>query len=44
MRPLVPSNVWMAIVIGHATRCTLSVWRFRQGKWRRIAVPVEPAG
>jgi putative MATE family efflux protein len=42
MRPLVPSDVWMAIVIGHATRCTLSVLRFRQGQWRRIAVPVEP--
>ncbi len=44
IRPLVPSDVWLAIVIGHATRCTLSVGRFRQGKWRRIAVPVEPAG
>ena len=42
LRPLMPSDVWLAIVIGHATRCTLSVLRFRQGKWRRIAVPVEP--
>lgn len=37
-RPLVPSDVWLAIVIGHATRCFLSVARFRQGKWRRITV------
>jgi Na+-driven multidrug efflux pump len=42
VRPLVPSDVWLAIVIGHATRCALSVLRFRQGKWRQIAVPVEP--
>jgi putative MATE family efflux protein len=37
-RPLQPSDVWLAIVIGHFTRCTLSVWRFRQGKWRQIVV------
>ncbi len=42
LRPLVPSDVWLAIVIGHATRCILSVWRFRQGKWRQIVVR-EPA-
>jgi putative MATE family efflux protein len=42
LRPLVPSDVWLAIVIGHATRCGLSVWRFRQGKWRRIAIPGAP--
>jgi hypothetical protein len=33
----------MAIVFGHATRATLSVLRFRQGKWRGIAVDIEPA-
>jgi MATE family, multidrug efflux pump len=42
-RPLQPSDVWLAIVIGHATRCFLSVWRFRQGKWRGIQV-AEPSG
>lgn len=38
MRPLVPSDVWLAIVIGHALRCVLSVIRFEQGKWRTISV------
>ena len=39
-RPLVPSDVWLAIVMGHALRCLLSVWRFRQGKWREIGLGV----
>ena len=39
-RPLVPSDVWLAIVMGHALRCVLSVWRFRQGKWREIGLGV----
>jgi Na+-driven multidrug efflux pump len=43
MRPLVPSDIWLAIVLGHFTRCTLSVLRFRQGKWRNIVVDIEPA-
>jgi putative MATE family efflux protein len=38
-----PHHIWTAIVIGHATRATLSVVRFRQGKWRSIAVDIEPA-
>jgi len=42
MRPLTPPDVWTAIVIGHATRCALSVWRFRQGKWRSIKLGMEP--
>ena len=42
-RPLVATDVWLAIVIGHATRCLLSVLRFRQGKWRSIELGVEPA-
>ena len=29
-------HVWLAIVMGHATRCALSVWRFEQGTWRNI--------
>jgi putative MATE family efflux protein len=40
---LEPAHIWLAIVAGHATRATLSVMRFRQGKWRSIAVDIEPA-
>jgi len=36
-------HIWTAILLGHATRATLSVARFRQGKWRGIAVDIEPA-
>jgi putative MATE family efflux protein len=43
MYGLEPAHIWTAIVIGHATRATLSVLRFRQGKWRSIAVDIEPA-
>ena len=32
------SGVWTAILLGHFTRCVLSVARFRQGRWRTIAV------
>ncbi len=32
------SGVWSAIVIGHFTRCCLTVIRFNQGKWRHIVV------
>jgi putative MATE family efflux protein len=35
-----PIDIWIAILIGHATRCTLSVIRFNQGKWRNIVVEV----
>ncbi|MEE2669557.1 MAG: MATE family efflux transporter [Gemmatimonadota bacterium] len=31
-------DIWLAIVLGHMTRCGLSVIRFRQGKWRDIRV------
>ena len=31
-------GVWTAIVLGHATRCLLSIWRFQQGKWKSIRV------
>jgi putative MATE family efflux protein len=37
------ADVWTAILLGHLTRCALSVMRFRQGKWRDIAVDIEPA-
>ncbi|HEX9582403.1 MAG TPA: MATE family efflux transporter [Gemmatimonadales bacterium] len=43
-RGLRPADIWLAILIGHATRCALSVLRFRQGKWRGIRVGIEPAG
>ena len=33
-RPLVASDIWLAIVLGHFTRCVLTVLRFRQGRWR----------
>jgi putative MATE family efflux protein len=42
-RALAPADIWMAIVLGHFTRCVLSVVRFRQQKWRSIAVDIEPA-
>jgi putative MATE family efflux protein len=35
-----PIDIWFAILIGHATRCGLSVIRFNQGKWRAIAVDI----
>ena len=38
IRPLQPADIWSAIVLGHATRCVLSLVRFRQGKWREIRV------
>jgi putative MATE family efflux protein len=43
MRGLQPSDIWLAIVLGHLTRAVLSVIRFRQGKWRNIAVDIETA-
>ena len=39
---LEPGYIWMAIFVGHVTRCGLSVARFRQQKWRDIAVDIEP--
>ena len=42
-RGLHPADIWTAILLGHVTRCALSVLRFRQGKWRSIRVEVEPA-
>ncbi|MGH7615456.1 MAG: MATE family efflux transporter [Gemmatimonadales bacterium] len=38
-----PMDIWTAILLGHITRCALSVIRFRQGKWRGIQVEIEPA-
>jgi Na+-driven multidrug efflux pump len=42
-RGLTATDIWTAIVIGHFTRCVLSVARFRQQKWRHIEVDIEPA-
>jgi Na+-driven multidrug efflux pump len=42
-RGLQPSDIWLAILLGHATRAILSVARFRQGKWRHIAVDIPAA-
>lgn len=37
-----PIDIWAAILAGHATRCVLSVVRFKQGKWRNISVDIDP--
>ena len=37
---LEPIHIWLAILAGHVTRCTLSVVRFNQGKWRDIKVDI----
>ena len=34
-------DIWLAIVLGHMTRATLSVLRFRQGNWRNIVVNID---
>lgn len=34
------SGIWLAIVLGHLTRCVLSAARFHQGRWKTIAVHV----
>jgi putative MATE family efflux protein len=41
---LQPIHIWIAILVGHATRCVLSVVRFEQGEWRRIVVDFEADG
>lgn len=43
IRPLQASDIWQAIVLGHVTRCVLTIVRFRQGKWRHIKVEIEGA-
>lgn len=35
---LEPIHVWVAILVGHLTRASLSTWRFHQGKWTEIQV------
>jgi len=43
VRGLESTDIWLAIVLGHMTRCLLSILRFRQGHWRRIAVDIGSA-
>jgi putative MATE family efflux protein len=43
IRGLQSNDIWLAIVLGHMTRCALSFGRFRQQKWRDIRVDIEPA-
>jgi putative MATE family efflux protein len=38
-----PIDIWIAILVGHMTRCALSVLRFRQGRWRSIRVDLGTA-
>jgi putative MATE family efflux protein len=33
-----PIDIWIAILVGHITRCVLSIVRFNQGRWRGIVV------
>lgn len=40
---LQPIHIWVAILVGHITRCALSILRFNQGKWRNIVVNIEPS-
>ena len=40
-RGLEPADIWLAILLGHASRCILSIVRFRQGKWRGIEVNLD---
>lgn len=42
-RRLNPGDIWLAIFLGHVTRCVLSIVRFRQGEWRHIEVDIELA-
>ncbi len=42
-RGLQAADIWLAIVLGHATRCFLSWGRFRQQKWRDIEVDITTA-
>ena len=40
LRGLRPTDIWIAIVLGHFTRAALSMLRFRAGKWRAIEVDI----
>ena len=34
-------HIWLAILLGHVTRCVLGIVRFGRGHWRRIDVKVK---
>jgi putative MATE family efflux protein len=34
-------HIWTAILVGHMTRCLLSIAKFREGRWRKIVVDIE---
>ncbi|MDX1673934.1 MAG: MATE family efflux transporter [Longimicrobiales bacterium] len=36
-------EIWLAILLGHITRSTLSVFVFRRGRWQEIEVEIETA-
>jgi putative MATE family efflux protein len=36
-------NIWIAILVGHISRATMTVLRFNQGKWLGIKVDIGPA-
>jgi putative MATE family efflux protein len=36
-----PIDIWFAILAGHATRCLMSILRFKQGRWRMISVGID---
>jgi putative MATE family efflux protein len=40
---LQPIHIWIAILIGHATRFSLTLLRFNQGRWRNITVSIGDA-
>jgi putative MATE family efflux protein len=42
-RQLQAGDIWLAILLGHLTRCVLTIARFRQGKWRHIKIEIEGA-
>jgi len=39
-RGLQPTDIWLAILLAHFTRASLSVLRFRAGRWRAIEVDI----
>jgi hypothetical protein len=38
-----PSDIWLAIVLGHFTRAVLSVSVFKRERWRNIRVAIPSA-
>jgi putative MATE family efflux protein len=43
VRSLHYTDIWLAIVLGHVMRGTLSMLRFKQERWRQIRVDIAPA-